>query len=383
MGKNMDTIVFSKPFLTGNEIKYIEQCFQSGRLASDGFFTEKVHQYFERHYGFRKVLLTASCTDALEMMALLLNIQPGDEVIVPSYTFVSTANAFALRGAKIVFCDSSPDCPNINEAEIEQLITSKTKVIVTMHYGGVGCNMERITHIARKNQLFLVEDAAHGIHSFYHDMPLGSFGNLAAFSFNETKNIISGEGGLLIINDETYVARAEIIREKGTNRAAFNRGEVTRYEWYDLGSSYAAADIVAAFLYAQLEALQAIQAKRLRLWNLYFELLKEAALRYGFRLPAVPAACRHNGHIFYIVCNSQAERDALMQYLSVRGINTAFHYLSLHTSPYFSNKHDGRVLPNADRFSAYLLRLPLYNDLEENQIHYVAENIISFYATTH
>jgi dTDP-4-amino-4,6-dideoxygalactose transaminase len=379
----MDVIPFNKPFLTGNEINYIQQCLQSGRLAGDGNFTRKVHQFFEQRYRFKKVLLTASCTDALEMAAMLLNIKPGDEIIMPSYTFVSTANAFALKGAKIVFCDSRENHPNMDESDIEKLINPKTKAIVAMHYAGMGCNMERLLSIAKEHHLFLVEDAAHGINGYYKNIPLGSFGNLAAMSFNETKNIISGEGGLLIINDGHFTERAEIIREKGTNRTAFNRGETSKYEWLDIGSSFAASDIIAALLFAQLEAVDSIQESRLKLWNQYYNSLKEASVKFGFELPAVPDDVQHNAHIFYIVCKSTDERNELIAYLSAQNIKAAFHYLSLHKSPYFSDKHDGRQLPNADKFSDCLLRLPLFNDLNAEQVNYVAEKVVEFYSAKH
>jgi dTDP-4-amino-4,6-dideoxygalactose transaminase len=375
----MDAIPFNKPHLTGVELKYIGKCLQSCKVAGDGSFTQKVHQYFEKQFGFKKVLLTASCTDALEMSAILINIKEGDEVIVPAYTFVSTTNAFILRGAKIVFCDSSANHPNIDADAIEPLITNKTKAIVLVHYAGVAGDMDKIISVARKHNLFLIEDAAHAIDSYYKNIPLGSFGNLSALSFNETKNIIAGEGGLLMVNDKQFETRAEIIREKGTNRTAFGRGETNKYEWLDIGSSYLAPDTTAAFLLAQLESLADIQQKRMLLWNEYFRLLKDAAAQFEFSLPVIPAEAKHNAHIFYMVCKSKTERDALTSYLSEKGINAAFHYLALHKSPYYTDKHDGRALPNAEMFSDCLLRLPLYYDLTTEQVNYIADKLIAFY----
>jgi dTDP-4-amino-4,6-dideoxygalactose transaminase len=274
----MNHIPFNKPYLTGNETNYIYQAVQSGKISGDGIFTKKCHEFFELKYGFKKCLLTTSCTDALEMAAILSGIEDGDEVIIPSYTFVSTANAFVLRGAKIVFCDSQENHPNIDDTQIERLITSKTKAIVVVHYAGVACEMDNICSIATKHNLFLIEDAAQAIDSFYKGRPLGSFGHFAAFSFHETKNVISGEGGMLVINDLDFVERAEIIREKGTNRSKFFRGEIDKYGWVDIGSSYLPSDIIAAFLFAQLENLEIIQDKRLNLWNRYYHNLAKSHL---------------------------------------------------------------------------------------------------------
>jgi len=376
----MNVIPFNKPHITGKEIIYMGECLQSGRVAGDGGFTKKVHQYFEKQFGYKKVLLTASCTDALEMAAILINIKEGDEVIVPSYTFVSTTNAFILRGAKIVFCDSGPNHPNIDADAIEALITGKTKALVLVHYAGVACDMDKIISLAKKHNLFLIEDAAHAIDSYYKSIPLGSFGNLSALSFNETKNIIAGEGGLLMVNDPQFEERAEIIREKGTNRTAFGRGETSKYEWMDIGSSFLAPDTTAAFLLAQLESLQDIQQKRMLLWNEYFRLLENAGEQFGFSLPVIPSEAKHNAHIFYLVCKSKTEREALTTYLSDNGIKAAFHYLALHKSPYYADKHDGRVLKNAEMFSDCLLRLPLFYDLTIEQVKYISEKVIAFYA---
>jgi len=375
----MELIGFNKPYFTGKETDYIRQAVESSKISGDGMFTKKCHQFFEQQYGFKKVLLTTSCTDALEMAALLLNIQRGDEVIVPSYTFVSTVNAFVLRGAKIVFADSNADEPNIDVAKIESLITSKTKTIVPVHYAGVACHMDVILEIARKHNLFVVEDAAQAIDSFYKGKPLGSLGQLAAFSFHETKNIISGEGGMLTINEEQYVQRAEIIREKGTNRSQFFRGEVDKYGWVDIGSSFLPSDIIAAFLYAQLENITAIQKKRKAIWQNYYEQLKPLEQQGNISLPVIPDYATNNAHMFYIVCSSLSERTKLVDYLKSKKINAVFHYLSLHKSPYYTNLHDGRDLPNADRFTDSLLRLPMYFELTETQVSYITETIHAFF----
>lgn len=368
----MKQIPFNKPYLTGKETAYIQEAVSAGKISGDGMFTRKCHQFFESRYGFRKVLLTTSCTDALEMAAILINIQPGDEVIIPSYTFVSTVNAFVLRGAKIVFADSCADHPNLDATKIESLITPRTRAIVPVHYAGVACDMDLIMKIARKHGLFVVEDAAQAIDSYYTGedgvrRPLGSIGHLAAFSFHETKNIISGEGGMLVINDESFVDRAEIIREKGTNRSKFFRGEVDKYGWVDIGSSFLPSDIIAAFLYAQLENLDRIQERRKSLWAGYWEQLQTMKGRIG--LPTLPSYATENAHMFYIICADIEERDAFIAESKKQNIHPVFHYLSLHKSPYFGEKHDGRMLPNCDKFSDCLLRLPMFFELEhEDQL---------------
>jgi dTDP-4-amino-4,6-dideoxygalactose transaminase len=373
-------IPFNKPYLSGKETNYIEQAAKNGKLSGDGCFTKKCQTFFETKYGFKKVFLTSSCTDALEMAAILLNVQPGDEVIVPSYTFVSTANAFILRGAKIVFADSKSDHPCIDENEIEGLITPKTKVIVVVHYAGIACDMDKIMDLASKYNLYVVEDAAQAIDSYYNNKPLGSIGHLAAFSFHETKNIISGEGGMLVINDEQFIQRAEIVREKGTNRNKFFRGEVDKYNWVDIGSSYLPSEITAAFLLAQVEQLENIQQKRLQLWNTYCNALMEIE-EYGIKLPDIPDYATNNAHTFYLLCKSIAQRDALIAHLSKHDILSVFHYLSLHNSPYFISRHDGRTLSHADRFSDCLVRLPMYYELTVDSINNtIAPLVISFFA---
>jgi dTDP-4-amino-4,6-dideoxygalactose transaminase len=308
-------IGFNIPYLTGKETTYIEKAVKSMKISGDGVYTKKCHQFFEQKYCFKKVLLTTSCTDALEMIAILLDIKEGDEVIAPSYTFVSTVNAFVLRGAKIIFVDSCSDNPNMDVDKIETLITPKTKVIVPVHYAGIACNMDKIMQLANKYNLFVVEDAAQAIDSFYKDKPLGSIGHMAAFSFHETKNIISGEGGMLVINDERFIKRAEIIREKGTNRSSFFRGEVDKYGWVDIGSSFLPSDIIAAFLFAQLENLDDIQTKRKQIWNQYYNGLSVLQTLGKLKLPHLPDYASNNAHMFFIQCSSLQERTNLIEYL--------------------------------------------------------------------
>ncbi|KQS23914.1 dTDP-4-amino-4,6-dideoxygalactose transaminase [Dyadobacter sp. Leaf189] len=371
-------IPFNKPYLTGKEAHYLYQAVLSGKISGDGIFTKKCHSFFEERYGFQKSLLTTSCTDALEMAAILVNIEPGDEVIAPSYTFVSTVNAFVLRGAKIVFVDCLPDHPNMDVSQIEALITKKTKVIIPVHYAGIACDMAGIMDLAAKYGLFVVEDAAQAIDSYFNGKPLGSIGHLAGFSFHETKNIISGEGGMLAINDSGMTERAEIIREKGTNRSQFFRGEVDKYSWVDIGSSFLPSDIIAAFLFAQLEHLEDIQGKRKEIWNLYEKELRPLSV-YGVQLPYFPEYAVNNAHMFYLVCNSIDERTSLIQLLRDNGILSVFHYLSLHKSTFYSEKHDGRDLPETDRYADCLVRLPLFYELETEQIFKITDVILGFY----
>ena len=361
-------IPFNKPYLTGKEAHYMYQAVYNGKLSGNGEFTKRCQHFFEDKYGFKKCLLTTSCTDALEMAAILCDIKLGDEVIVPSYTFVSSALAFVRQGAKIVFADSMKRNPNIDAEQIEALITPKTKVIVPVHYAGVACDMDRIMEIAERHNLLVVEDAAQAIDSFYKGKPLGTIGHLSAFSFHETKNIISGEGGMLGINDKRFIRRAEIIWEKGTNRAEFFRGEVNKYGWCDIGSSFLPSEVVAAFLWAQLEALDDIQAKRKSLWNKYFELLKPLTEQGCFLLPDIPEYATNNAHMFYLVCHSLAERTALIKKLKENDILAVFHYLSLHSSEFYKDKHDGRLLPECDRYADCLVRLPMYYELEEDGV---------------
>ncbi len=372
-------IPFNKPYLTGKELKYIKNAVNIGKISGNGYYTAKCHQYFKERYNFKNCLLTTSCTDALEMAAILCNIQPGDEVIVPSYTFVSTANAFVLRGAKIVFVDSKPDHPCMDESKIEALITVHTKAIVPVHYAGVACNMDVIMSIAKKYDLFVVEDAAQAIDSFYKNKPLGGIGHFGCFSFHETKNIQCGEGGLLTINDERFIKRAEIIWEKGTNRAEFFRGEVSKYNWVDIGSSFLPSEISAAFLYAQLEYLDNIQERRKLLWEQYQEWLLELEIQGYFKLPTLHVNATNNAHAFYLICNSITDRTNLINVLKENKVLAVFHYIGLHNSEFYKNKHDNSTLPNCDHFTDCLLRLPLYYDLESIDIRKISNLIKAFY----
>jgi dTDP-4-amino-4,6-dideoxygalactose transaminase len=372
-------IPFNKPYLSGRETDYIREAVASGKISGDGLFTEKCHHFFEKHYGFTKVLLTTSCTDALEMAAILCDIEPGDEIIAPSFTFVSTVNAFVLRGAKIIFADTERMTPNIDVASIEALITSRTKAIAPVHYAGMACEMDPILDIAHRHGLFVVEDAAQSIDSFYKGRPLGTLGHFGAFSFHETKNIISGEGGMLAINDGRFIARAEIIREKGTNRSAFFRGEINKYGWVDIGSSFLPSEIIAAFLYAQLENLESIQQRRKQIWNMYRELLEPLAARGMLGLPVLPSNATNNAHMFYIVCSNLEQRTRLIEFLKTHGVMATFHYLPLHKSPYYHDRHDGRPLPNAERFSDCLVRLPMYYEISNGDIEYITGKITAFF----
>ena len=371
-------IPFNKPFLSGSETEYITDAVISGKISGDGKYTKKVHQFFESQMGFQKCLLTTSCTDALEMAAILTNIQEGDEIIAPSYTFVSTVNAFVLRGAKIVFADSKSENPNIDESQIESLITPKTKVIIVVHYAGIACDMDVIMDIAAKHNLIVVEDAAQAIDSYYKGKRLGSIGSLSAFSFHETKNISSGEGGMLCINDEKYNERAEIIREKGTNRSQFFRGEVDKYGWMDIGSSFLPSDIIAAFLYAQLEKMDIIQTQRKRIWDKYMEALS-LLKKYQIQLPEIPTYATNNAHMFYLVCTTLAQRTKLIEYLKSVGIYAVFHYQSLHKSAYYAHQHFGHELLQSDRYTDCLVRLPFYYELTDDQQSYIIAHVIKYF----
>ena len=372
-------IPFNSPHFTGREAHNASLVGIYGKLSGNGVFTQQCHTFFENRYNFRKVLLTTSCTDALEMAALLADITSGDEIIMPSFTFVSTANAFMLRGAKIVFADSQPNSPNIDPESLPAIITPQTRAIVVVHYSGVACEMDRIMAIANEHNLFVIEDAAHAIDSFYKGRALGSIGHFGTFSFHETKNIICGEGGMLVINDERFVKRSEIIWEKGTNRAAFYRGEVNKYGWVDIGSSFLPSELTAAFLYGQLEALDDIQSRRKQIWDWYFEALRPLADAGYIELPVLPAFATQNGHLFYLLARNMEQRDALIQHLNRQGIQAVFHYLPLHASPYFHNRHDGRMLTNADRYAGCIVRLPFYYDLQEEQVRKIAGQIRRFF----
>ena len=372
-------IPFNKPYFTGKETKYIEQAVMNGKISGDGIFTKKCHEFFENKFGFKKVLLTTSCTDALEMAAILIDIKEGDEVIIPSYTFVSSANAFVLRNAHIVFADSGSNNPNLDVDQVEALINEKTKAIVVVHYAGIANDMQKIMDLAAKYGLYVIEDAAQSIDSYYRDQPLGAIGDLAAFSFHETKNIISGEGGMIVINNEKFMDRAEIIREKGTNRSAFFRGEIDKYGWVDIGSSFLPADVTAAILLAQLENLDKIQQRRKEIWTIYYQALSGLAKEGYIKLPVIPEYATNNGHMFYILCRSEKERQNLIQYLKKHDILAVFHYLSLHKSTFFHKIHDQRPLPMTDFYSDHLLRLPFYYELSQQDQELIIKLIYEFY----
>jgi len=362
-------IPFNKPYLTGKEMHYMYQAVYSGKISGNGVYTQKCQKFFEQRYGIKKALLTTSCTDALEMCALLIDLKPGDEVIVPSYTFVSTALAFARQGAKIVFADSRPDHPGIDEDSLEKYITSRTKAIVPVHYAGVACDMDKIMSLANKHALIVIEDAAQAIEAHYNGKPLGSIGHMSAFSFHETKNIISGEGGLLAINDDRFIDRSEIIWEKGTNRAEFFRGEVNKYEWIDTGSSFLPSDMTAAFLWAQLENIEDIQAKRRAIWNTYHSQLQSWATYNNIKQPKIPSYADNNAHMYYLCFENLSQRQHVIEQLKDLGIHTVSHYLSLYSSKYCqSENYDiDHILPMSDRYMDCLLRLPMFYELGEKE----------------
>lgn len=352
------------------------------KLSGNGDFTKKCQSFFEQRYGYKKAILTTSGSDALEMAAILCNINPGHEVIVPSYTFVSSALAFVRERAKIVFADSCANNPNIDPDKLEELITPKTKAIVVVHYAGIACDMDKIMDIAHRHGVLVVEDNAQGLDSFYKGRPLGSIGDLGCISFHETKNITAGgEGGLLIVNDEQYTRRAEIIWEKGTNRAEFFRGMVNKYGWVDTGSSFLPSEVNAAFLLAQLEELDTIQNRRKMLWDIYHEELAPLAVKGYFTLPDIPGYATNNAHMFYIVCRNIDERSALISFLKDNGIQACFHYLALHRSEYYTTHYTERPeLPNCDRFADCLVRMPMYYELKEDEVKYITDKIKAFYS---
>jgi dTDP-4-amino-4,6-dideoxygalactose transaminase len=372
-------IPFNRPTVSGNEEAYLTRCFRSGHWSGDGAYSREAQALLESKGGFRKALLTPSCTAALEMAAILCRVGPGDEVIIPSYTFPSTATAFVLRGAKPVFVDSLDWHPNLDADQLEALVTPRTRVLAVVHYAGMACDMDRVLDLARRRELLVVEDAAQGIDSRFRDRPLGSLGHLGALSFHETKNITCGEGGALLINDPNYVKRAEIIREKGTNRSAFFRGEVDKYGWVDIGSSYLPSDLSGAILLGQLEQLEAIQARRVAIWHLYHQALAILADRGNAQLPVLPPHATLNGHMYYLVVSDLETRTRLLAHARSRGAGIIFHYQSLHRSSFFRDQHDGRPLPQADRYSNCLVRLPLFRDLTDDEVDWVAETVLSFY----
>lgn len=378
----MEMIPFNRPPYTGGEDQYVLKAMRSAKISGDGEFGRRCQAWFEESLRVAKTLLTPSCTHALEIAGLLLQIGPGDEVIMPSYTFVSTANAFALRGAKIVFVDVRPDTMNIDESQIEQAITSKTKALVVVHYAGVACAMDKIMSIANQYKLALVEDAAQGMMASYKGKPLGTFGSIGAFSFHETKNVTSGgEGGLLIISASPLVQRAEIIREKGTNRSMFFRGMVDKYSWVDVGSSYLPSELQAAYLWGQLERCEEITRSRLLAWSYYYDHLTDLQRSGRLELPVIPEDCTHNAHMFYIKARDLAERTALLEHLTRRGVHAVFHYVPLHSSP--AGREFGEFR-GADRYttseSERLLRLPLWYGITERELNVVVNAVREFYA---
>ncbi|MEQ1525678.1 MAG: dTDP-4-amino-4,6-dideoxygalactose transaminase [Gallionella sp.] len=370
----MRNIPFNKPHMTGLELRYIAQAHTNGHLAGDGLFTKKCHTWLDDRTGTQKALLTHSCTAALEMAAILANIQPGDEIIMPSYTFVSTANAFVLRGGVPVFVDIRPDTLNIDESKIEAAITPRTKVIVPVHYAGVACEMDVIMGIARRHNLLVIEDAAQAVLSTYKDKALGAIGQLGAYSFHETKNIISGEGGALLVNDERFAERAEIIREKGTNRSQFFRGQVDKYTWVDIGSSYLPGEVISAFLWAQMEEAESITRKRLDIWQQYHEALAPLETAKKLRRPIIPQHCQHNAHMYYILLESLEKRTEVIAQLKAQGVNAVFHYVPLHSSPAGKKyaRTNGEMLHTND-LSDRLLRLPLWVGMDDAQDKVITE----------
>lgn len=372
-------IYFNQPYVSKIGLRLLENVIKSNNFSGNGKYSNLCQKFFEKKYSFKKCLLTTSCTDALEMAAILLDIQNDDEVIMPSYTFVSTANAFVLRGAKIIFADSRSDHPGINENEIENLITKRTKAIVVVHYAGVACDMNKIMSISKKYGLYVIEDAAQSINSYYYKNPLGSFGHLSTFSFHETKNIQCGEGGMLVINDIKFIERAEIILEKGTNRRKFFRSEVDKYSWVDIGSSFLPSEFTSAILYSQLKYLEKIHNKRCKLWNLYFKELEQISSN-DFNLPQLPSFATNNGHIFYLICKNKIIRDSLINYLKSNKIQAVFHYGSLHNSQFYRDKYKGPILVNTDHFSETLIRLPLYYNLKITEVKFICKIINQFFS---
>jgi dTDP-4-amino-4,6-dideoxygalactose transaminase len=370
-------IAFNKPYLSGKEKKYIAKVLDTNSKSED--VISACEAFLRNKYGFQNAFLTNSCTTALEIAALLIDIKEGDEVIIPTYTYVSTATAFALRGAKIIFADSKPDHPNMDESQIEKLITNKTKAIVVVHYGGVSVDFLSILEVARKYNLFVIEDAAQCIDAFYKNSALGTIADIACFSFHETKNIHCGTGGFIAINNKDLADKAESIRYNGTNKAAFKRGEVKRYEWTSLGSSTIPSFVSAAFLLAQLESIDKVQKRRLKLWNYYYKKLKSLQQSDYVQLPIVPNYASNNAHIFYLICSSGDDRDRLQVFLSQNGIQSSGHFLSLYNSPFFLSRKNDRTFENADKFERCLLRLPLFYELTSNEQDFICSKVIEFY----
>ncbi|MFH2142135.1 MAG: dTDP-4-amino-4,6-dideoxygalactose transaminase [Bacteroidota bacterium] len=374
-------IPFNKPYITGNEIENIRKVIKSGKLSGGGDFSEKCLDFLYKRYNFSRIFLTSSGSQALEIIAILLDIQKDDEIILPSYTYVTTANVFAAKGAKLVFADSCKTNPNINTDQIENLITSKTKAIIAMHYGGVACDMSTLTKIVDKKQIFLIEDAALGLDAFYKNKPLGSLGHFGFYSFHDTKNITSGEGGLLIVNDMNYQKRAETIFENGTNRNDFIKGTVDKYEWVDFGSSYKMSELNAAFLYAQFENLEIIQSKRKDIWNLYYGKLQGLNNIRPEILPVISYDSDQNYQIFYLICNSDKERLHFQKYMVGKNINCHFHYQALHRSCFIKNQGKIVRLKNSEKYSDCLIRLPLYPDLSKSDCDLIIKEVFSFFTS--
>jgi len=373
----MNKIPHNKPLVIGNETDYIKEIIDNDQFAGNGQMTKKCNKFLENRTDSIRSILTPSCTDALEMTALLCGIEPGDEVIMPSFTFVSTASAFALRKANIIWCDIRQDTKNIDETKLEELITSRTKAVVVVHYAGIACEMDVISDICFRNNILLIEDAAQAIGCYYKDRHLGGIGDFGTLSFHETKNIQCGEGGALLVNNSDFAERAEFIRDKGTNRTHFDKGFVDKYTWVELGSSFLMSELQAAFLKAQLDELDKVNAVRLKSWNLYYKLLSEFIP--AKKLPYIPEHCRHNGHMFYFLTDSYGERTDLVQFLAGKGISAIFHYIPLHEAPFWKGKYDGLILENTDRISKSLLRLPMFFELSEEEIVYICGSIKEFY----
>jgi dTDP-4-amino-4,6-dideoxygalactose transaminase len=377
-------IPFNRPYLTGNELKYMQDVLESvdhgGHLSGDGKYTLKVQEFMESKFGAKKVLLTTSCTSALELASYAIGLKPGDEAIVPSYTFSSTANAILLAGAKPIFADIQENTLNIDPEDIRRKITPRTKAIYPVHYAGISCNMKEIMEIAEENDLKVVEDAAQGVNAKYKNKYLGTFGDFGCYSFHETKNYVCGEGGALLINTDSQnmIERAEIIREKGTDRRKFLRGEVDKYTWVDIGSSYLPSDILAAFLYAQFEKMDEIQEMRLKVWNAYYEALKPFEDEGKIRLPVVPEYAKHNAHMFYVLFESEEQRNFMLKWLKIKGVNAQFHYIPLHSSPLgIKNGNKARDLPFTEELSKKLIRLPLYSGIKDEELNYIINSFSS------
>lgn len=372
-------IPFNKQNLFGKEFEYIKDAYETGRVSGDGKYTELCNKFMENRFNAKKVMLTTSGTHALDLSAILAGIKPGDEVIMPSYTFVSTANAFVLRGGKPVFCDIRKDNLNMDETKIEDLITDKTKAIVPVHYGGVACEMDKIMKIAKKNDLMVIEDAAQGVNAKYKDKYLGTIGDIGCYSFHETKNYSMGEGGAIVVNNEELIEKAEIIREKGTNRKKFFRGEIDKYTWVDIGSSYLPSEINAAVLWNQLEHIDEIQEKRKKNFDLYYDGLKNLELEGILRLPVINDYAEPSYHMFYILLNSESERDRLMSFLKKNDIQAVFHYIPLHESKFYKERYKSVEIPVTEDLSRRILRLPLFYKLKQTEIRTVLEKILGFF----